>query len=60
MEVEFLVWFEYEILLFKVINGKLKEDLEYMEKEKKDVDKWGKEERRKLEERFEEEIMEME
>ncbi|XP_068737353.1 golgin subfamily A member 4-like [Montipora capricornis] len=60
MEAEFLVRLEHETSLLKAINGKLKEDLEHMEKEKKDAEKRGKEESRKLEERFEEEITEIE
>lgn len=51
---------ENEILFFKIVNIKFKEDLEIMEKEKKDVERRGKEERWKFEERFEEEILEME
>ena len=59
-EAEFMMRIENETSLLKTVNIKLKEDLEIMEKEKKDVERRGKEERRKLEERFEEEISEME
>lgn len=59
-EAEFLMRIENETSLLKTVNIKLKEDLEIMEKEKKDVERRGKEERRKLEERFEEEISETE
>lgn len=59
-EAEFMMRLENETSLLKTLNVKLKEDLEIMEKEKKEVEKRGKEERRKLEERFEEEIAEME
>lgn len=43
-EVEFMICFENEILFFKNINVKLKEDLEIMEKERKEMEKKGKEE----------------
>ena len=59
-EAEFMLRIENETSLLKTVNIKLKEDLEIMEKEKKDVERRGKEERRKLEERLEEEISEME
>ncbi|PFX23353.1 hypothetical protein AWC38_SpisGene12113 [Stylophora pistillata] len=59
-EAEFMMRLENETSLLKNINVKLKEDLEFMEKERKDMEKKGKEERRKLEERFEEEISEIE
>ena len=59
-EAEFMMRLENETSLLKTLNIKLKEDLEVMEKEKKDVEKRSKEERRKLEERFEEEISEIE
>lgn len=59
-EAEFMMRIENETSLLKSLNIKLKEDLENMEKEKKEVEKRGKEDKRKLEERFEEEISEME
>lgn len=59
-EAEFLVRLEQETSQLKAINSKLREDLENAEKEKRDVERKGKEERRKLEERFDEEITEME
>ncbi|KAL9987710.1 hypothetical protein ACROYT_G002059 [Oculina patagonica] len=59
-EAEFMMRLENETSLLKTLNIKLKEDLEIMEKDKKDVEKRSKEERRKLEERFEEEISEIE
>lgn len=59
-EAEFMMRLENETSLLKTLNVKLKEDLEIVEKEKKEVEKRGKEERRKLEERFEEEFSEME
>ena len=59
-EAEFMMRIENETTLLKTVNIKLKEDLEIIEKEKKDVERRGKEERRKLEERFEEEISETE
>lgn len=55
-----MICFENEILFFKNINVKLKEDLEIMEKERKEMEKKGKEEWWKFEESFEEEILEME
>ena len=60
LEAEFTMRLENETSLLKTLNIKLKEDLENMEKDKKDAERRGKEERRKLEERFEEEISEME
>lgn len=59
-EAEFMMRIENETSLLKSLNTKLKEDLESTEKEKKEVEKRGKEDKRKLEERFEEEISEME
>ena len=59
-EAEFMMRIENETSLLKSLNIKIKEDLENMEKEKKEVEKRGKEDKRKLEERFEEEISEME
>ena len=59
-EAEFLVRLEHETSQLKAINSKLREDLENAEREKRDVERKGKEERRKLEERFDEEITELE
>lgn len=39
-----MICFENEILFFKNINVKLKEDLEIIEKERKEMEKKGKEE----------------
>ena len=60
LEAEFLVRLGHETSLLKAINSKLKEDLENTEKEKKVVERKGKEEKRKLEERFDDEITELE
>ena len=59
-EAEFLVLLENETSVLKRLNVKLKEELEAKEKEKQDLNKKCKDDKRKLEEKFEEEISEME
>lgn len=60
LEADFALKLENETSVFKTINKKLQEDLENMEREKKEYERKQKDERRKIEEHYEEEISEME
>lgn len=60
LEAEFSLRLENETSVFKTINKKIQDDLENLEREKKEYERKQKEERRKIEEHYEEEISEME
>ena len=59
LESEFAIKLENETTLLRSINSKLKDDLESLEKDKRDMERRLKEERRRLEEQYEDEISEM-
>ena len=60
LESEFAIRLENETTVLKTVNGKLNEDLETLEREKKEIEKKCRDERRKLEENYDEEISETE